>query len=246
MKPAAAKTPSGDIQDFLKKVPIFNGVAPALITGIQGICHLRRVKKGETLFMHGDAATQYYIVFSGWIKVFRETLDGKESIAGLFTRYDTFGEAAFFKGSNYPFGAEALEDSEVLCVDGAALREQIKQHGELAFSLLESVTKHRYALEMHLEHMALMSAPQRIGCFLLRLCGDAASDKATLTLPVDKALLASYLGMKAETFSRALTQLKENSVESQGATVTIGSLKKLMDFCCVSCSDDGQCRKSGD
>ncbi len=243
MKPSAAKNPSGDIQDFLKKVPIFSGAAPALIASIQPVCHLRRVKKGETLFMHGDAASQYYIVVSGWIKIFRETLDGKESVAGIFTRYDTFGEAALFKGSNYPFGAEALEDAEVLCVDGAALRDQVKHHGELAFSLLESVTQHRYALEMHLEHMALMSAPQRIGCFLLRLCGDVVGDKATLTLPVDKALLASYLGMKAETFSRALAQLKESGVESQGANVTISSLRKLMDLCCVSCSDDGQCRK---
>lgn len=246
MKSTAAKSPLGEIQDFLKKVPIFDGAAPVLIADIQPICHVRRVKKGETLFMHGDAAAQYYIVVSGWVKIFRETLDGKESIAGLLTRYDTFGEAAFFKGSNYPFGAEALEDTEVLCVDGAALREQIKKHGELAFSLLESVTQHRYALEMHLEHMALMSAPQRIGCFLLRLCGDATGDKATLTLPVDKALLAAYLGMKAETFSRALGQLKESGVESHGANVSINSLRKLMDLCCVSCSDDGQCRKHND
>jgi hypothetical protein len=71
------------------------------------------------------------------------------------------------------------------------------------------------------------------------------SARAAPCLSHDKALAASRLTMKPETFSRALAQLKDVGVSGQGPEVTIESFAALVEFCCGDCSAmPGGCRGS--
>jgi hypothetical protein len=54
---------------------------------------------------------------------------------------------------------------------------------------------------------------------------------ATFELPFDKSLIARRLGMKPETFSRALAKLRGIGVETQGATVNVEDLDRLRAYC---------------
>lgn len=78
--------------------------------------------------------------------------------------------------------------------------------------------------------------PQRVGCFILKLCDSKNHNNVELALPYDKMLIASYLGMKRETFSRTLNDLKLIGVTVNGNILSIKDLTRLVNFSCVSCS----------
>lgn len=95
---------------------------------------------------------------------------------------------------------------------------------------------------MENEHLALMSASQRVGCLLLQMSSGMLGKGGTFAFPYDKALAASRLTMKPETFSRALAQLKDAGVSVKGPEVTMESFAALVEFCCGDCSAmPGEC-----
>jgi CRP-like cAMP-binding protein len=108
--------------------------------------------------------------------------------------------------------------------------------------MFAAMSKHRKCQEREIEHLTIQNAPQRIGCFILRLCPKDQDKNIILQLPYDKLLLASRLGMKPETFSRALNKLRdETGIRINGARIEIGNIKQLSHFSCSACSSSYPC-----
>ena len=80
-----------------------------------------------------------------------------------------------------------------------------------------------------IEQLKARSAPQRIAAFFIKQA-NAASGPARIALPYEKALIASRLGMKPESFSRALGRLTRLGVIVDRESVTIEDLAKLAAF----------------
>jgi len=225
-----------NIQAWLKALPLFASLKESDIADLFHHSQVKEMAKGDMLFLQGEPAGNFYIVISGWIKLFRETGDGHESVAGLCTEGDTFGEAVLYQGSTYPFGAQAAEPSRVLRVPASAIKALIQRNGDFAAHLIQAMSQRMHSLELQVEHLSAMTAPQRIGCFLLKLCRGKPERNIQLVLPYDKGLVATFLGVKLETFSRALHQLKPVGVEVNGPAVTVADMHKLQEYVCVSCS----------
>ena len=56
--------------------------------------------KNTTLFRQGEPASAFFVVLSGWVKLYRITRDGLEVVINVFTTGDTFAEAAMFLGAD--------------------------------------------------------------------------------------------------------------------------------------------------
>jgi CRP-like cAMP-binding protein len=225
-----------NIQAWLKALPLFSSLKEGDVADLFHRSQVKELAKGDTLFLQGEPAGNFYIVISGWIKLFRETGDGHESVAGLCTAEDTFGEAVLYQGSTYPFGAQAVEPSRALRVPAAAVKELIQRNGDFAATMIQAMSQRMQTLELQVEHLKMMTAPQRIGCFLLKLCRGKSMHNVELALPYDKGLVAALLGIKLETFSRSLHQLKPVGIEVNGPAVIIADVQKLRDYACASCS----------
>ena len=74
--------------------------------------------------------------------------------------------------------------------------------------MLAAASLHLKSLVEQIETIKLLSGPQRIAQFLLRLCSRQATGATTVELPYEKALIANRLGMKPESLSRSLTRLR--------------------------------------
>lgn len=227
-------------ETYLKQLHLFSGLESAALRLLAEAAQEKNMERGAVLFLHGDAADALYIVASGWVKLFRQTLDGQESIAGLSAAGDSFGEAAVFREASYPYGAEAVAATKLLRIPGSALQRTLQTYPQLAMNMMASMSRRMNQLGLKMEHFESMNAAQRVGCFLLRLSQNQTG-RITLDIPVDKALVAASLGMKPETFSRALAQLKDTGVVVKGANVAIESVEKLCDFTCISCSNTEEC-----
>ena len=108
---------------------------------------------------------------------------------------------------------------------------------------MASMSREMRRLQLETEHRAMMDAPQRISCMLLRLSADMIGAGGAFTFPYDKSLAAARLGMKPETFSRALAQLKSDGVTVKGSEIRIDSFSHLAELSCSHCScAAGECK----
>lgn len=230
-----------DYTSLLKKTELFCELPDDLLSKF--ITHITKksVAKGNILFLEGELASYCYIVTKGWFKLFNETLDGTEAVVDVLTVGNIFGESLALN-SKYNFGVQAVEDGEILILQNSVLQKQVKENVEFASVVLSFLDSGRKKQIKEMEHMAVQNAPQRIGCFLLRLCPLGNESDVVINLPYDKSLIASRLGMKAETFSRALNKLRaETGILIDGSRVEIANISQLSDFSCSACSSYYPC-----
>jgi CRP-like cAMP-binding protein len=203
---------------------------------------LKRVAEGETVLQHGSSASALWLVLSGWVSLSRMTPDGKETIVGLCNEGDVFGEASLFPHANYPYHALSIsDDTELACIPAPLMRELIAKHPELSTHVMKILGERIAKAQLKLEQMSTLSAPQRLGCFLLNLCHTQAHGEKTIEMPVEKHVIASFLGMKPETFSRSINQLGDVGIKVTGARVTVENISNLRDYVCGSCGESGMC-----
>lgn len=228
---------------FLRNLPFFKGLADRDLDAFFSAAAFRDYPRNKPLFHQGDKADRLFIVLSGWVQLFRITENGDEAVVALFTRGDIFGEAAIFGGAGYPFSARAAEDARMIEIPAALVREKAAANPDVIIRVMTAAAQEMHKLQMENEHMALMSAPQRVGCLLLQLSSGMLGKGGTFSFPYDKSLAAARLGMKAETFSRALAQLKTAGVTSKGPEIHIENFHRLAEYCCGNCSAENEdCR----
>lgn len=207
------------------------------------VANLFEYPKGKTLYLAGEKASSIYVILSGWIKLYRETLDGNQAIVDVLSKGHIFGEGALFNENCYTCSAEVAEHAEVATVPLSFFAEEIETNTKFSNAILKIMAKENCEKTKELEHHSIQTAPQRIGCFLLRLTDVTQTGPVQLNLPYDKSLLAMRLGMQPETFSRSLNKLKEETgITIKGSTVEMKSLHQLSDFCCMSCTAEFPCR----
>jgi len=200
------------------------------------------VAEDENVLQHGSPANALWLVLSGWVSLSRMTPDGKETIVGLCSEGDVFGEASLFAHANYPYHAQSISDeTELACIPANLLRELIIEYPELSTHVMAILGERIAKAQLKLEQMSTLTASQRLGCFLLNLCRTQAQGYKTIEMPVEKHVIASFLGMKPETFSRSIGQLSEIGIKTNGATVTVENVAQLRDFVCGSCGESGMC-----
>ncbi len=222
---------------IVRSTPLFGAMSQEVTQSIIGNQAVRSYDKDVVLFQQGEPATGFYVVLDGWVKLFRMTPDGGEAVVGVFRRGETFAEAAIFLGGRYPVSAEVVTPSRLLRVDGEVLRRRIREQPDVALSMLASSSYHLKSLVEQIEKIKLLSAPQRIADFIVGLC-PVREGAATIELPYEKALIASRLGMKPESLSRALAKLRPLGVSVDRDRVSVADIQLLSRF--VESSDRGE------
>lgn len=190
---------------------------------------VRVVERGNLLFYQGDPAKFFFLILEGLVKLYRLKPDGDEAVVHIFSAGDTFAEAVMFMGGKYPVNAETISETRLIVFDGQKLRDRIALKPELAFTMLGSASRHLKKLVDQIEQMKLLSGDERVAEFILSLTS-VRSGPAIFSLPYEKNLIANQLGIKPETFSRALFRLKSIGIEVKGSQITVRDMEALVMF----------------
>ena len=196
------------IVDLLAHVPMFRGLSREDLVRIAAATTQVHADRGEILFQRGDPCTGFHYVAYGQVKLAVTTPGGSEKVMHLLGPGRTFGEAVMFSGNPYPVTATALADSSLLHVRRQPFCAELERDPQLAFRLLGSLSLRLHRMVTDVEAMTLHSATQRVIGYLARL-GDEAGGGDGVTLPAQKALVASRLNLTPEYFSRILHDLSE-------------------------------------
>ncbi|MBI5057518.1 MAG: peptidase domain-containing ABC transporter [Nitrospirae bacterium] len=107
---------SKEIQNFIRKLPLFSVYSDEDLSGLVAVVHLKQVQTGEVVFSQDDPGDNYYIVYSGKVRIVQKAADGQEVNLGVRTRGDHFGETALITDSRRNASARASEDSVLLVI----------------------------------------------------------------------------------------------------------------------------------
>jgi CRP/FNR family transcriptional regulator, dissimilatory nitrate respiration regulator len=215
--------------EVVMRAPLFKAMGPAIARAMIHGRAPRTYARGETVFEEGDPADGFFCMIEGWAKLYRLREDGEEVIVAIFSGTETFAEVAMFLGGRYPASCEAASSARILKIDATKLRQAVLDQPQLAFDMLAAASVRLRQLVDEIEQLKAKSAPQRIAGFFVKQT-PLASGPARIALPYEKALIASRLGMKPESFSRALGKLAELGVVVERESVSIGDVARLAAF----------------
>lgn len=226
--------------DTIKALPLFAGLDPDSLNDILKYARISSHNKGALIFMQGEQASRFYIILDGWVKLFKGNVDGQESILQVLSTGENMLETVIFNDAPLPVNAQAVENLKLLSIPASMIREKLKNNHTLAVNMLSTVSGRSQALISQFEQLTLKTVTQRVGWFLLKLFLESGDRTKNLKLPYDKSLIAGYLGMKPETFSRTLQTLKEQGIDVERSAISLPDVFALCDFCdsdlAVQCS----------
>ncbi|MCE1235027.1 MAG: Crp/Fnr family transcriptional regulator [Hyphomicrobiales bacterium] len=217
-----------DAADFavVRRNMLFRDLDEALARDIVGDRSPRAYAKGQVLFLQGDRVDGLHLVVSGWVKLYRATEDGVDTVVAIHGPGQSFGEAAALLGAPAHAGAEAATEARVLTIDAERVRARLTADPDIAFRMLASASMHLRVMVEELERLKSLPATRRIAGFLVELAGDARG-AVELEFPYEKTLIAGRLGMTPESFSRGLAKLREHGVGVERERVSIDRIETL-------------------
>ena len=213
--------------DLIGRLPLFAGLARGTLTRLLSEAVVRSYPRRAVLFLQDEPATRFFIVLEGWVKLYRQAAGGAESIIAVFTRGDSFAEAAMFESGVYPVNAAVPDDARLVVIPADTFVRQLRDDSELCLNMLAAMSRHLRHLVRQIEQLNVRSSHERLAGFLAGLC-PIAHNSARVRLPFDKALLAARLNMQPETLSRALMKLRKiGGVETSGSEVSVPDVAML-------------------
>lgn len=218
-------------QEFIKTLPLFKGLTDSALSELFRNASIGQFKKGELLFMEGEQPEKLYIILEGWVKLFKGNSSGEETIVQMLTSGDMIAESAVFLNAPYPISAQVAKGAQILTLPASIIRENVKTNNDLALNVLTAMSVHSQLLIKGMESIRLKSATERVGWYLLKLLLEQGRVPDMVELPYDKSIIASYLDMKPETFSRTLKKFKQKGFEIRKDAVILPQVKALCGFC---------------
>lgn len=233
----------GQTRQALAETELFNLLPADIAERLVSAADIVVLEKGESLYLQNDTADWFYLVLTGWVKTFRETQDGEEAIIELLSSGDFVGEMTVLEEGYYSDNAAAADRVVAIRLPMSLLKQSLNSNHQVALKMLKTLSDKRLRQAQEIESLKLQNAPQRIGCFLLRQCKGKTEGEQTIKLPYEKSLIATQLGMKGETFSRALSKLKSaTGIKAKGADLDVPEIDGLACFVCSGCSNEYPCK----
>ena len=206
----ASKLTAGDLQ-IITRIAVFRGLKAETVEHIIAPATATMLRPHEWIIRQDDPATAFFIVIDGWVKLYRSTPSGDETVIDIMTKGQSFAEAVAFTGNRYIATAEAVSEARVARIPADHIVRCIRQSPDIALAMVASVSQHMHHLVQQVEQLKAQSGVQRVAEFLASLSA-AEQGHCALALPYDKVLIAGRLGLTPESLSRAFARLRSIGV----------------------------------
>lgn len=167
----------------------------------------RRVRPGETLVHAGDAFQSLYVVRSGTFKTVTLDRSGGEQVVAFPIKGDVIGIDGIDAGK-YASAAIALEASEVVILPFNRLARLARDYERLESLIYRTISRELVRDQRLLWMIGSLGAEARVAAFLLNFSdrlGAIGYSRKSFIFRMTRQEIGSYLGLKLETVSRALS-----------------------------------------
>lgn len=208
---------------LFKKIPLME------LEKILERSQIKSFKKNEVIFLKSNKASNLYFAVSGLIKTSITNYDGEEMIIEISDHQQILNQ--IFEDS-FSFDCKAVEDCKIILIPLINFRKNLEENSQIAFNAMVEMSSKNSLLINRLEQFKLLSAEEKIGEFLLNSSFERKKKRRNFKLNLSKSLIASYLGIKSETLSRAFKKLIESeSISLNKNHIKLPNESSLCKFC---------------
>ena len=221
----ASNPTAGDLQ-IITRIAVFRGLKPETVEHIIAPSTAVMLSPHQVLFRQGDPAAEFFIMIDGWVKLYRITMSGEETVVNVLTKGGSYAETHALTGGCYPATAEAVTDARVVRIPADHVVHCIRENPDIALTMIASACQHLHYLVQQVEQLKAQSGVQRVAEFLGSLA-PVETGSCVIALPYDKVLIAARLGLKPESLSRAFAKLRSVGVAVHASHVAVNDVAKL-------------------
>lgn len=209
----------------IRKLPLFRDMAEENFETLTQAAYAQSFPAQLEMIRQGEPADFLHVVMEGTVELFSGWRD-RETTMAVVRPVSTFILAACIKDAPYLMSARTVEKSRIIMIPAKDLRKTFRIDADFAMSTISELASCYRSVVRHAKSLKLRNSRERVAAYFLgqfNLAGNAAS----FILPMEKRLLASFLGMTPENFSRAVKSLQPDGVTVDGMRVIITDLKAL-------------------
>src|ERR1700722_9464104 len=218
-------TPS--IEAMLRMVPGFDQLASPVLEHVASVGDIADVAQGEVLFHEGAMPASLYVLLDGRVSLTGTAADASSAVIDILGPNSSFVLANVLTDEPYQMGADVVANSTVIRIPAASIRAVVTEQPAAAMAMMRAMSAELGAMTRQVFDLKVRIAAQRLGAYLLTLVTEPTATQAEFRLPVNKGLLASWLGGRAENLSRAFLALRAYGVETHGSRVQLHDIARL-------------------
>lgn len=199
--------------DILARCPLFFGISEA---DMQTMLHclaagVRTYAKHEFVLRAGDAARSMGIVISGGVHIVQEDYWGNRTILAHMPPGALFGEAfSCAEVSSLPVGAQCVEETQVLLIDGRRLMTTCSSacahHAKLVKNMMALLAQKNIQLTRKMEIVTQRTTRARLLAYLSEQAVRAGESR--FVIPFDRRQLADFLSVERSAMSTELSKMQ--------------------------------------
>lgn len=212
----------------IRDLALFATMAEETFEALIRAAYLQTFPPGIELIHEGDGADFLHILVEGGVELFARWND-RETTMAMLAPVSTFILAATVTDRPYLMSARTIAKSRVALVPSEDVRRAFSADRAFANAIVTELAGSFRASIRHTKNLKLRSSVERLANYLIREHA-AAGGGGEFTLPYEKRLIASLLGMTPENLSRAFGSLRPYGVRVDGARVWIAEPDALRGF----------------
>lgn len=199
----------------LGNIDLFERMSEEQIQWVEQRTVVRRLRRGEVLYLPGDVGDRIYLLERGVVKLSALRTDGREILLALLRGGEVFGEEAILEEAPRDHMAEAYEDAVTGIVSRPDFLALLHSHPELVFEVTRLGGLRLQSFRARVEHLLFKDASQRLAATLLELAREhGVSDSQGLLIPLKMSQqdLANLIGVTRESVNLALSDLRRRGL----------------------------------
>ena len=194
--------------EFLKKIPYFAGLGADVFEIIGGMIFEKPAERGEIVLYEGDPAEALFFVYSGAVKVFKTSAEGKEQILAIVRPGESFNDVSIFDDGPNAASAQTLAPVVLYELRKSDIEELLGSYPQVAANTVQVLAKRVRELVSLVEDLSFRHVIGRVARILLERAGDSAEPGPRLT----QQDMAAMAGTAREVVGRSLKTLEDEGI----------------------------------
>lgn len=212
----------------VRALPLFADVTPENFARLTDAALLQRFPAGVTFIHEGERPDFLHILIDGLVEIYTEQSSGEVGIS-LVRPVATLILAAIVVDQPYLNSTRTLGDSRVLLLPAERVREVFGLDASFARSMVTELAFAYRGAVKKLKSQMTRSGSERLANWILAEM-TRPGHRGIVTVPFDRATLASHMGMTRENLSRSLAQLSDHGLRVRGREIFVDDVDLLERF----------------
>jgi CRP/FNR family cyclic AMP-dependent transcriptional regulator len=193
----------------IKNCELFKHLSDSEVKLIAKQATIRKHRKNTIIISVNDSTDSVYIIESGKVRVYKDSIDGRQITLNTLGPGMVFGELAALSDAPRAATVETLEETQTRVLTKADFIDLLKRNPDLSLTIARKFAQMVHVLSNHVADIALLDVYGRLTNFLERVAVDKDGQRVIEGFTHQE--LANNVGSSREMVSRILSGLKKGN-----------------------------------